>query len=104
MNYSIFQDYANLSDDHDQDSLTIPELSPRYNAASYLREDHSTLPIEYGKKDIPQLVERFLEDVHTKNPFLDVDALRKNAQRVMNHGLDWSGWTCIVVSVSSPFS
>lgn len=44
-----------------------------------------------------ELVETFLEQVHTKNPILDISSLRQHTTHVLNHGLGWDGPTCLVV-------
>lgn len=46
---------------------------------------------------IPLLVDRFLENVHTKNPVLDVEQLVKQSRIIASRGLGWDAWSCLVL-------
>ena len=50
---------------------------------------------------VPELIESFLRNVHTKSPILEPKELRTRAARVMENGLDWDGETCQVVRIDS---
>ncbi len=58
---------------------------------------------------IPSLVDKFLEDVHTKNPILDVEALVRYGRRAVTNGLGWDAPSCLVLlacalgSIAIPF-
>jgi hypothetical protein len=58
---------------------------------------------------IPTLIDRFLQNVHTKNPLLDVDALVRWGRAAAEHGLGWDAPSCLVLlacalgSCSYPF-
>lgn len=58
---------------------------------------------------IPSLIDCFLQNVHTKNPILDVESLVKHGRHCADHGLGWDGWSCLVLiccalgSVAKPF-
>lgn len=58
---------------------------------------------------IPLLVDNFLQNVHTKNPILDVESLVKSSRRCAEHGVGWDAWSCLVLlacalgSVAKPF-
>lgn len=58
---------------------------------------------------IPILIDRFLQNVHTKNPILDVEALVQWGKRAAEYGLAWDAQTCLVLlacalgSISCPF-
>lgn len=60
-------------------------------------------------EQIPSLIDRFLQNVHTKNPILDVESLVKHGRRCADHGIGWDGWSCLVLlacalgSVAKPF-
>jgi hypothetical protein len=47
--------------------------------------------------DVPHLIERFLANVHVKNPIFDPLYLRKMAKSVAEHGFDWKAPSCLVV-------
>ncbi|KAK4903972.1 hypothetical protein LTR49_026497 [Elasticomyces elasticus] len=49
------------------------------------------------EENVPALVESFLRNVHTKNPFLDADQLVRKARLVAGNGLGWDGWSCLVL-------
>ncbi|KAK3721479.1 hypothetical protein LTR37_003035 [Vermiconidia calcicola] len=61
------------------------------------------------EEQIPVLVDKFLQNVHTKNPVLDVEQLVKQARRIANRGLGWDGWSCLVLlacalgTIAKPF-
>jgi hypothetical protein len=97
MDSGVFQDYTASSDDDYGESLVIPASSFKRDSDLDVTTDPTSSSSEIELTDIPRLVENFLAEVHTKNPFIDIDALRDRAQNIMHHGLDWTGWTCIVV-------
>ncbi|KAF2154469.1 hypothetical protein K461DRAFT_312359 [Myriangium duriaei CBS 260.36] len=59
---------------------------------------------------IPGLVDKFLKNVHTKNPILDVELLLQQSRRIASEGLDWDAHSCLVLlacalgSIAEPFS
>jgi hypothetical protein len=58
---------------------------------------------------IPYLIDSFLQNVHTKNPILDVESLVKHGRKCAQHGVGWDGLSCLVLltcalgSVAKPF-
>ncbi|KAK5008985.1 hypothetical protein LTR28_003233 [Elasticomyces elasticus] len=58
---------------------------------------------------IPMLIDNFLQNVHTKNPILDVESLVKQGRKCAEQGLGWDAWSCLVLlacalgSVAKPF-
>lgn len=54
-----------------------------------------------NEEQIPALVDKFLENVHTKNPVLDVEQLVKQARTIAGRGLGWDGWSCLVLLASA---
>lgn len=46
---------------------------------------------------IPSLIDRFLRNVHTKNPILDVDALLQYGQTAAANGPGWDAPSCLVL-------
>lgn len=46
---------------------------------------------------IPSLIDRFLRNVHTKNPILDVDALLRYGQAAAAAGPGWDAPSCLVL-------
>lgn len=50
--------------------------------------------------EVESLVNRFLKFNFIKNPVLDIDILRQEAQSVIENGLQWDGGSCLVVSIS----
>jgi hypothetical protein len=54
-----------------------------------------------NEEHIPALVDSFLRNVHTKNPVLDVQQLVKHARSIAVDGLEWDGWSCLVLMVSA---
>lgn len=68
----------------------------------------SITPLE--DEQIPMLIDRFLQNVHTKNPILDVEALVKHGRQCAERGIGWDARSCLVLmacalgSVAKPFS
>ncbi|KAL5002212.1 hypothetical protein BDV10DRAFT_191786 [Aspergillus recurvatus] len=62
------------------------------------------------EEDVPSLTERFLENVHTKNPILDSNELRKLSRRIGEDGFQWDGPSCLILiccalgTIARPFS
>lgn len=58
---------------------------------------------------IPFLIDNFLQNVHTKNPILDVELLLKNGRKAAEVGLGWDAPSCLVLlacalgSIARPF-
>ena len=52
--------------------------------------------------DVPNLVEKFLVNVHVKNPIFDPEYLRDMARGVVEDGFGWKASSCLVVS-GSPY-
>lgn len=50
------------------------------------------------EEDVSELVERFLSNVHTKNPILDSNVLRGMVKSIAGEGFGWDARTCLVVS------
>jgi hypothetical protein len=50
------------------------------------------------EEDVSELVERFLANVHTKNPILDAGALKEIVQTIAAEGFGWDARSCLVVS------
>jgi hypothetical protein len=48
---------------------------------------------------IPALVDNFLQNVHTKNPVLDVETLVLRGRLSAEQGLGWDAWSCLVLIV-----
>ena len=59
-----------------------------------------TRSLGIDEEAIVDLVERFLELVHIKNPILDVEMLRSYTQDVVEDGLKWDSASCLVVSAT----
>ncbi|KAF2009396.1 hypothetical protein BU24DRAFT_444855 [Aaosphaeria arxii CBS 175.79] len=61
------------------------------------------------EEDIPALVERFLTNVHTKNPIFEPEYLRTLSKSVVENGIGWEASSCLVLivcalaAISSPF-
>lgn len=65
-------------------------LPARQHQGPGIREEH-----------VPQLVDRFLEFVHPKNPILYIEQIREHARRIAEDGFGWDATSCIVVSRQS---
>lgn len=58
---------------------------------------------------IPALIDSFLQNVHTKNPVLDVESLVRRGRQCAEQGLGWDAWSCLVLlacalgSIAKPF-
>ena len=58
---------------------------------------------------IPSLIDNFLQNVHTKNPILDVEALLRHGRKAAENGLGWDAPSCLVLlacalgSIARPF-
>ncbi|GFF28349.1 transcriptional activator protein acu-15 [Aspergillus udagawae] len=46
---------------------------------------------------IPFLIDNFLQNVHTKNPILDVESLVQHGRKCAAHGIGWDGLSCLVL-------
>lgn len=73
-----------------------------------LTKESSIQPLD--EERIPILLNRFLENVHTKNPILDTDILIRYGREAAANGLGWDAPSCLVLlacalgAVSQPFS
>ncbi|KAI6781310.1 fungal transcriptional regulatory protein [Emericellopsis cladophorae] len=68
-----------------------------------------TALVPFDEEQIPLLIDRFLVNVYTKNPILDVEDLLKSARRCAENGVGWDGASCLVLmacalgAVTRPF-
>jgi hypothetical protein len=51
------------------------------------------------QQDVLDLIERFLTNVHTKNPIFDSNTLRGIARSTIVKGFGWDAQTCLVVRI-----
>ncbi|PVH72481.1 hypothetical protein DL98DRAFT_470364 [Cadophora sp. DSE1049] len=58
-----------------------------------------TKPVTSGlsETEISGLIENFLAAVHTKNPILDENMLKRSANSIIEDGLSWDGPSCLVL-------
>lgn len=62
-----------------------------------------------SEEKIPSLIDNFLQNVHTKNPILDVESLVRNGRRAAEIGLGWDAQSCLLLlacalgSIARPF-
>lgn len=83
-----------MADMADDDS-DVEELNP----AVKTRRCNSKLKGSGIDEDqILDLVQRFLDLVHIKNPVLNPDTIWSYARRVVEDGLEWDSPSCLVVS------
>jgi hypothetical protein len=54
-----------------------------------------------NEEDAPLHAERFLVNVHIKNPVLNPSDLRRNARWVSENGFGWDADSCLMVSLSN---
>ena len=79
----------------------------RTTGGEYLTVTNGLMPL--NEEQIPYLVDKFLENVHTKNPVLDVEQLVKQSRVIASNGLGWDAWSCLVLlaaalgTVAKPF-
>lgn len=58
---------------------------------------------------IPSLIDNFLQNVHTKNPILDVETLLRHGRKAAENGFGWDAPSCLVLlacalgSIARPF-
>jgi len=56
----------------------------------------------FNEDEVLELVQRFLDLVHTKNPILEPETIWSYARRVAEEGLKWDAPSCLVVSAFIP--
>lgn len=89
-------------------TLFVPpeETTPDYYEENF-SVDGGILPAD--EERVPFLIDHFLENVHTKNPILDVEQLVKTARTITTRGFTWDASSCLVLvacaleSVAKPF-
>lgn len=61
-------------------------------------------------EQIPTLIDRFIQNVHTKNPILDLESLIRSGRHAAEFGLQWDAQSCLVLltcalgCISQPFT
>lgn len=94
---------------HSDLEYSSPSTRSRFSATSprdALEEPRRQLSSTRGirEEDVSELVERFLANVHTKNPILDSNALRGIVKSIAGEGFSWDARTCLVVGTPSTAS
>jgi hypothetical protein len=51
------------------------------------------------EEDVPFLINKFLTNVHIKNPILDADDIKRKGRLTAEHGFGWDAASCLVVSL-----
>ncbi|KAM0743557.1 hypothetical protein ACQRIT_001816 [Beauveria bassiana] len=86
-------------------SLFKPKLADM--AEDVVAAPKRMMPLD--EENIPVLIDKFLQNVHTKNPILDVESLVKHGRRCADQGIGWDGRSCLVLlacalgSIVKPF-
>ncbi|KAA8642740.1 fungal specific transcription factor domain-containing protein [Aspergillus tanneri] len=63
-----------------------------------------------NEERIPSLVDQFIQNVHTKNPILNLEALVRSGRQAAEFGLGWDAQSCLVAvscalgCISQPFT
>lgn len=52
------------------------------------------------EEDIPKLVDKFLTNVHIKNPILDPEDIKRKGRWILENGISWDARSCLVVCLS----
>lgn len=79
------------------------------NGASSRASNVSTGLSPLDDEHMPSLIDAFLQNVHTKNPILDVQSLVKHGRECAANGIGWDSWSCMVLlacalgSIADPF-
>ena len=77
-----------------------PEMSPA-SAGFSVNSDTSCRNSSFGRgireEDAVQLVQEFVQKVHTKNPILDPSILMEMARKVAEEGYKWDESSCLVL-------
>lgn len=91
----------------ESDSSSLPQRRVSNPHGDLITNPTGLTPLD--EEQIPMLIDRFLQNVHTKNPILDVEALVKHGRKCANHGLGWDVRSCLVLlacalgSVAKPY-
>jgi hypothetical protein len=51
------------------------------------------------EEDVPFLINKFLVNVHIKNPIVDSDDIKRKGRMTAEHGFGWNASSCLVVSL-----
>ncbi|TLS20217.1 uncharacterized protein PpBr36_11496, partial [Pyricularia pennisetigena] len=88
-----------LESDLDFDEVFVSKTSrvqstrPKFQSPS----DADSRRREISEAEIVPLVDKFLMEVHVRNPILDEEELRRYARDVAENGMTWDGKTCLVL-------
>lgn len=86
-----------------RDMLSRELLATSFQSAQ-LGNDELALPRSRHQKpgireeDVPELVDRFLQFVHSKNPIFHIRQVRDHARMIAEDGFGWDAPSCMVVS------
>ncbi|KAL5866511.1 hypothetical protein ACKVWC_010402 [Pyricularia oryzae] len=88
-----------LDSDLDFDEVFLPKTDraqpplPKFQSPS----DPDSRRRNISEVEIVPLVDKFLMEVHVRNPILDEEELRRHARDVAENGMGWDGKTCLVL-------
>lgn len=86
------------SDDEDTRSYRDEHPLSNPNKRRHIRPGGVRSGLDDGTV-VPELIESFLRNVHSRFPILEPNELRARAANLVENGLDWGGITCQVVSL-----
>lgn len=84
-------------------TLFHPEPTQTSNESTGIRSNSKDIFVVNGglislsEERIPSLIDNFLQNVHTKNPILDVEALVRHGRKAAEHGLGWDAMSCLIL-------
>lgn len=103
-----------------RDALIRGIFQPKGDIASSAQGSSSAPPVDEfvrftgihppDDERIPSLIDNFLQNIHTKNPILDVESLVKHGRKCAENGVGWDGLSCLVLlacalgSIAKPFN
>jgi hypothetical protein len=96
LDWSIF---ANKYQRSDIESMIFnPEVSPDLLLTS-AHKIKSRADRGINDQDALDLIDKFLINVHTKNPIFNSDDLKTMGKHIMEHGFEWDAQSCFVVRI-----
>lgn len=96
-----------------ENSLITTLFQYSHGVVEYRSTESGTLPdgLRFTPDEqIPALVDQFIQNVHTKNPILDLDSLIRSGRHAAEFGLQWDAQSCLVLiacalgCISQPFT
>jgi len=96
--WPVFREHHKYEDNRISDALFERQYTDNISSTGARALNASLQTNVLDEDAAPRLVEKYLQNMHAKDPFIEVDKIRLAAQDIAGNGWTWTDSSCLVVS------